>query len=105
MPIRKKWSKLTDENLAKVSNRAGVYELADKNKKREIDIGKAEKLNRRLKQKRKLRTEAKYFRVQERIFLSAKELEADHSKKFQEKHGRKPKDTKRSPPVNRLFNP
>lgn len=97
MPIRKKWTKLTPSNLNKVPHDSGAYELASRNKKI-IDIGKGEDLHRRLKQKRKIRKTASHFRFSfAGLFGNASELEGEHSRKYQKKHGRKPKYTKRSP--------
>ncbi len=107
MPIRKKWTKLTPKNIKKVPKSPGVYELTSRNKKAPIDIGKSENLQRRLKEKKKLRKTATHFRFEFPSMLgTATESEAKHSKKFQKKHGHKPKQTKRSPKniLDALFN-
>jgi len=100
--IRKRWTKLTSQNIKKVPPEPGAYELASRNKK-QIDTGGSNtNLRRRLTEKRKVRKTASKFRYEvASLFQSGFELEAEHSKRFQKKHGRKPKHTKRSP---KLFN-
>ncbi|MGA9049180.1 MAG: hypothetical protein WB588_09330 [Dehalococcoidia bacterium] len=102
--IRKKWTKLTPQNLQKVPHAPGIYELASRNGK-QIDTGGTNtSLRRRLNEKMKTRTTAEKFRYDlASFFESAFELEAEHSKRFQNKHGRKPKYTKRSPRIFNLF--
>lgn len=104
MPIKKKWTLFNLLNILKVPKEPGAYELRGKNKKDEVDIGKGENLQRRLKQKRKIRKTATHFRYKKSgVFKTATELEAELSSKFQKKHGRKPKHTKRSPKIFNLF--
>jgi hypothetical protein len=103
MPIAKKWSKLTRDNINKLSDARGTYELANKDK-RTIDIGGSDCGNGgcRSRLQSHLRNNkyptAKYFRVQKAdIFTRGIDLEASHSAKFQSQNGRKPRFTKRSP--------
>lgn len=99
MPIRKTWTKFTPSTLRRVPSRPGAYELADKNR-HQIYVGKSENLNRRLREHHKSRANAIYFRYEVTpIFKYAKDLEAEHSIKYRKKHGKKPRDTKRSPPL------
>ncbi|MBN1691054.1 MAG: hypothetical protein JW901_08535 [Dehalococcoidia bacterium] len=102
--IRKKWTKLTTQNLKKVPPAPGAYELASRNKK-QIDTGGSNtSLHRRLPEKRKIRNTAAYFRYDvASFFRSGFDLEAEYSRRFQKKHGRKPKYTKRSPSIFNLF--
>lgn len=103
MPIHKKWSRFTEENVKKLPKETGVYELANKDK-RNIDIGgsdgKTTKVRGRLLRhlsSNKYPT-AKYFRCKFAGLLdSGIDMEAQESAKFQKKHGRKPRYTKRSP--------
>jgi hypothetical protein len=47
---------------------------------------------------------AKYFRAEKAdIFTRGIDLEASHSKKYQEEHGRKPRYTQRSPKKKTFF--
>ena len=102
MPIQKKWSKFNLENVSKLSEERGAYELANINKKT-IDIGGSDskggvrsRLMSRLPQRKP--PTAKYFRIEPtNIFGSGIDLEASHSCKHQQTHGKKPRYTQRSP--------
>jgi hypothetical protein len=108
MPIPKKWSKFTDENVKKLDKQRGTYELANRSK-RTIDVGGSDgndgvrgRLMSHLRNNKY--PTATYFRVQNAgIFDRGIELEASHSHKHQEKHGKKPRYTKRSPRKRGLF--
>lgn len=108
MPIRKKWSEFTPENVSKLSNERGSYELANR-QKRIVDIGGSDgKGGVRSRLQQRLRDgkppTAKYFRTEEAgLFSSGISSEASHSKKYQEQHGRKPRYTQRSPKKKGLF--
>lgn len=109
MPIKKKWTKFTLDNVKKMPNKRGAYELANATK-RIIDQGGSDSpisgVRGRLIShlgENKYPT-AKYFRCEFiDLFGSGITLEASHSKKFQEQHGRKPRYTKRSPRKRGLF--
>jgi hypothetical protein len=102
VPIPKKWSLFNRENLSKVPEERGAYEIANKDK-RIIDVGGSDgkggvhsRLTSRLREGKP--PTAKYFRYEEvGIFDSGIDSEASHSKKYQQKHGRKPRYTQRSP--------
>jgi hypothetical protein len=109
MPIPKKWSKFTKDNVKKLDGSRGSYELANKDK-RIIDIGGSDcgsggcrnRLHSHLRGNKY--PTAKFFRVHKAdIFDSGISLEASHSVKYQRKTGKKPRYTKRSPKKNSWF--
>jgi len=106
LPIQKRWSRFTLPNVRRVPDEPGAYELANKDG-RIIDTGGSDvsvrdRLIRHL-QTNKYPT-ARYFRYDiAGFFESGIDVEASHSKKFQRKHGRKPRYTERSPRVGGLF--
>jgi len=105
MPIQKKWSRLTKDNLKKLGNIRGAYEVANRNKKT-LDIGKGESTNTgvagRIKTKKKLYPSIQYFRVEEEnIFENGRDIEAKHAKAYQGKYGRRTSKNRRSPRVRR----
>ncbi len=105
MPIRKKWMKFDLENISKVPKVAGAYELANSNKTQIDDGGSNTSLQRRLREKKAMYPTATYFRYDTpRLFQTGFELEAEHSHKYQSKHGNRPKKNKRSPTLS-IFSP
>ncbi len=108
MPIQKKWSKLTPDNIKKLGNERGAYELANKQKKT-IDIGGSDGkggIRSRLESRRRegKPPTATHFRAEKAgMFEIGISLEAKHSAKYQEKEGRKPRYTERSPKKKGLF--
>lgn len=106
MPIQKRWSRFILSNVRRVPDEPGAYELANKDK-RIIDTGGSDvsiwdRLMRHL-QTNQYPT-ARYFRYEiAGFFESGIDIEASHSQKFQKKHGRKPRYTKRSPRKKSLF--
>lgn len=107
MPIKKKWSRYSEENLKKLGDTRGTYEVADKNKKKAMDIGKGESsggVASRIRAKKKKYPAIRYFRVEEvSFFESATEKEARHAAAHRKKYGKKPSKTKRSPPERDIF--
>jgi hypothetical protein len=101
VPIQKKWSRYSGENLKKLRGTTGAYEVADKNKK-PMDIGKGESsggVASRIRAKKKKHPAIRYFRVEEESFLeSATEKEARHAAAHLKKYGKRPLINKRSPP-------
>lgn len=109
MPIQKRWRKFTLANVKNLSNERGVYELASNNK-RIIDIGGSDSpvegiRGRLLSHLRSNKyPTARYFRVEfAPLLISGISMEALHGRKYVEKHGRKPKDTKALPRKHILF--
>ena len=109
MPIPKKWSKFTKDNVSKLDGSRGSYELANR-EKRIIDIGGSDcgnggcrnRLQSHLRENRY--PTATYFRVHEaNLFDSGISLESSHSAKYQQRTGRKPRYTQRSPKKNSWF--
>jgi hypothetical protein len=107
--IQKKWTRFTRENVKKLPNWRGAYELANAFKI-VIDQGGSDSpisgIRGRLLSH--LATgkypTARYFRVEFVGFLnSGIGLEASHAKRFHDKYGRKPKYTERSPRKRYLF--
>jgi len=101
MSIQGKWAKLTKENIKKWMGVAGVYEVANKDKKRIYkggSDGETTGVGGRVKShKRRLRT-AKYFRARSAgIFESGIGLEAQHAKIDKRKGRKKPRYTSREP--------
>ena len=100
--ISKRWTRFTLENVQRLPNRRGAYELANA-AKRVIYQGGSDAISgvrgRLLSHLRNNEyTAARYFRVEHASLLtSGIGLEASHAAKFQKKHGRKPRYTKRSP--------
>ncbi len=106
MPIRKKWSKFILENVQAVPEEPGAYELANRDK-RIIDTG-GSNASVRVRLLSHLRTNkyptAIWFRCEfAGWFEKGIDVEAGHSEKFVQKHGRKPRYTKRSPHKPNLF--
>lgn len=100
MPIPKKWSKITPENIKKIPHKKGAYELGDK-KKQIIDIGGSE-VSTRSRILKKIRTiknpKPRHFRYQSaKTSGSGIKLEAKESDKYIKRAGKKPKHMKRSP--------
>jgi hypothetical protein len=109
MPIQKKWSKFTPDNVKRLRNGHGAYELSNRDK-RIIDTGGSNSVNNGVRSRLQshLRDNryptAKYFRCEfAGLFTNGTDLEAAHSQKYQERHGRKPRYTKRSPRLRYLF--
>ena len=102
MPVHKKWSKFTSDNVKKMGKERGAYEIANRDKKT-IDIGGSDaKSGVRGRLMSRLREEkpptAKYFRTEKAdTFTRGIDSEASHSDKYQDKHGKKPRYTQRSP--------
>ena len=103
MPIKKRWTRFTIANVEKLPNRKGVYELANRSKKI-IDIGGSD--SRTIGVKGRLLSHLKankyptawYFRCDFALWGdSGIDMEASHGSKFKEKHGRRPRYTKRLP--------
>lgn len=103
MPIRKRWSRFTRENVLKLPDNRGAYELANRDK-RIIDTGGSDDFSVGVRgrllshlNKNKYPT-ARYFRCEfASFFKSGIKMEASHGKKFVKKHSRKPRYTKRLP--------
>ena len=103
MPIWKKWSKFTKENILKLPIERGAYELADKNKNK-IDGGGSDSersgVRGRLLSRLRLNNnpDARYFRViSAPLVRSGIGMEATLNKRHVKRYGEKPKDTKRVP--------
>lgn len=105
MPIQKRWTRFTRENIEKLDSSRGTYEIADRAKEI-IYIGGSDsaggvrgRLISHLINK-KFPT-AEYFRcvrVHDGIFsLSGIRLESEQAQKFREKHSKKPSCMKRAP--------
>ena len=96
MPIKKRWSKLTPDNLGNVPDKPGVYELGNK-KKQIIDIGGSDdSVKSRLQGKQP--PSAKFFRYKAaKPSQSGIKMEAEEGAKFKEQQGGKPKHTRRLP--------
>lgn len=106
MPIRKRWSGFTLENVLRVRDKPGVYELANRSSRVINTGGSDSSVSDRLLSH--LRTNryptAVYFRCEYAgFFESGIQMEAIHSERFQKKHRRKPRYTKRSPRRHPLF--
>jgi predicted GIY-YIG superfamily endonuclease len=101
MPIKSRWHKFTRENLEKLPQEEGAYELANA-KKSIIRIGSSNNLRRRLithLNSGEFPT-AQYFRCELVGFFdldTGKDREAHHAEKFRRAHSRKPKYSKRLP--------
>jgi hypothetical protein len=108
MPIPKKWSRVSKNKINGIpKGERGAYELANR-EKRTIYQGGSDSSNvgvrSRLKSHIKRLPTAKYYRYETAgIFDNGISMEASHSKKFQEKHGRKPRYTQRSPRKKSFF--
>jgi len=107
VPIQKKWSRYSEANLKKLGDTRGAYEVADKNKKKPMDIGKGESSGgaaSRIRAKKKKYPAIRYFRVEEAgFFESATEKEARHAAAHRKKFGKRPSKNKRSPPERDMF--
>jgi len=107
MPIQKRWSRFTFENIRRVPQEEGAYQLA--NAARAIIYnGSSNNLRRRLythfTQGRL--TTARYFRCEVCSIFdleSSVDKEARHAERFFATRGRKPRYTKRSPRRHSLF--
>jgi excinuclease UvrABC nuclease subunit len=100
MPIAKRWSKFTLANVQRVPDKPGAYELANKDR-RIINTGGSNK-SVRARLLSHLGTNkyptAAWFRYKlAGWFEKGTTVEANLSEKFVQKHGRKPRYTKRSP--------
>lgn len=101
MAIRARWQRFTRENLEKVPQKEGAYELANA-KKSVIRIGSSTNLRRRLIThlvSGQLPT-VRYFRCDIIGFFgldSGTDREAHHAKKFAQARSKKPKYSKRFP--------
>ena len=102
MPIQKRWTRFTVENVKKLPNERGAYELANNNK-RIVDIGgsDSESTGVRGRLLSHLRTNkyptARYFRAEfAGILRSGIGIEASHSRKYAEQHRRRPQHQRRS---------
>jgi hypothetical protein len=109
MPVAKRWTRFTRENIEKLRNKEGVYELANA-QKRIIYIGGS---NVRVKTRlmshlisNKYPT-ARYFRCEYVDFIfdtdSGINREARHARCFLRQQLRKPKYSKRSPHLDTTF--
>ena len=103
MPIRKRWSSFTLENVKKLPNERGSYELGSNNK-RVIYIGSSDSEVSGIRGRllTHLRTNkfptAKYFRVvYAPLLVKGTSIEALLGKRYANKHIKKPKYTKRLP--------
>ena len=103
MPIRKRWSKFTLETIKKLPIERGSYEIASNNK-RVIYIGKSdsELSGVRGRLLSHLRTNrfptARYFRaVDAPLLVKGSSIEALLGNRYEKKHQRKPKYSKRLP--------
>jgi len=102
VPIKKKWSKYSKENLKKLGKTTGGYEVADKNKKH-LGTGKSESPNvgvaSRIKTKKKKHPAIQHFRVEEESFFeSGGDIERRHAAAYRKKHnGKNPPIDKRLP--------
>jgi len=100
MPIRKKWSVFSWDNVDRAPEEPGIYELG--NLKGEIVyVGKAGNLRQRLSQHKNdpSKARSKYFRYATTalFFDSPLDMERRHGEKYEEKHGRLPSKQKRLP--------
>lgn len=101
MPIQKRWTRFAAENVDKLPQKEGVYDLANA-KKSIIRHGSSNNLRRRIMthlNDEKLST-VRYFRCEYLGFFdmdTPKTREARHAERYFAQHGRKPKYTKRSP--------
>jgi hypothetical protein len=106
MPIPKRWSKFILVNVKLVPNKPGAYELANRDKQL-IGSGGSD-VSIRMRLLKHLRTNkyptAVWFRYElARWFEKGIDVEANHSEKFVQRYGRKPRYTKRFPRKSKLF--
>jgi len=99
MPIKKRWSEFTWDNLEEVPAEPGVYELG--NRDGEITYtGSSKNLEERLKTHKRTGDKGRpaYFRYETSgLFESHKEIEARHAERYKEKHGELPPKQQRAP--------
>jgi excinuclease UvrABC nuclease subunit len=106
MPIPKRWSRFILANAQLVPNKPGGYELANRDKQLIYSGGSDVSIRARLL--KYLRTKkyptAVWFRYElAGWFEKGIDIEANHSEKFVQTHGRKPRYAKRSPRKSKLF--
>lgn len=103
MPIPKRWSRFTKDNIGRTPDEGGAYEIADRNRNIIYQGGSERSIRVRLAShmRSKRCPGATYFRCSESYWIeSGIDKEAKHSEKYQNQYGRKPKYTKRSPRTN-----
>lgn len=99
MPIQKRWSRFSWDNIEGVPDDAGVYELGNSNGE-VVYVGKSENLRQRLIQHKNdpSKSRSKYFRYElAGLFDSPSDMERRHGEKYQEEHGSLPPKQKRLP--------
>ena len=106
MPISKRWSRFTWDNLDSVPEEAGTYELGYANGNIAYN-GSTNNLRGRLRRHKrtpKMSQNARYFRYElAGFFEDPRDMEAYHSQKYEERRGHLPPKQQRAPRRRSLF--
>lgn len=107
MGIKKRWSRFTQENVNKVPEEPGAYQLGYSYRgKKTSYIGSSSNLRRRLSDHLRNPDKSKYpyFRyIVAGFFEDPKDLETELVEKYEEAHRQRPKEVKRAPKRRSLF--